>query len=300
MRLFWPIYLTSVVVGTAAVFMAAPLARPFVSRGYGAERAGPAEAAAPEAAPAPAPAAAPQPAARPAAAQAVEDDDAPPAMLGVYRASSGDRPEWGVTGLRTTYYKLDGMRQGTVPGGVLFDVARARQSSKGAMLECLFLHNGATNGPFLVSRKDVTLFTASHAKLSSRQLDALKAYYALNGKIGARKTDLLQASASKNPYYAAANAAYQTYLAHVSKAKELAAKRETTTELARARLEDELREMKVAEVKIKADLDAANQKFREWKEQHAAEIAKPENDPEIKRWTAEMAELRKVVPGLAM
>jgi hypothetical protein len=215
-------------------------------------------------------------------------------------AATGDRPGWGVTSQRTTYYKLDGTRQGALPGGMLFDVARAHQSSKGAMLECTFLHNGVTNGPFLVSRRDVRLYTASYEKLSARQVEALKSYYALSGKVGVRKNELLQASASKNPHFAAANAAYQAYLVNVSKAKELADKRGTATELDKARLEDQLRELKVAEVKLKADLDAANAKFREWKLQHANEIAKPENDPDIRRWTAEMETLRKKVPGLAM
>jgi hypothetical protein len=305
MKSFWPIYLASVVVGTAAVYVAAPLARPALARWRGVEEAAPAPE--PAAQPAPAAPAVAKAEARPARAapppqpaQAHADDDTPPAMLGVYLASHGDRPGWGVTSQRTTYYKLDGARQGTVPGGILFTIVRAHQSSKGAMLECAFLQNSVTNGPFLVSRKDVNLFTASHTVLSKRQLDALLGFYSLSGKVGVRKNELLQASAAKNPHFAAANAAYQAYLAHIAQAKELASKRETATELDKARLEDQLRELKVAEVKLKATLDAANLKFREWKQQHASEVAKPENDPDIKRWTAEMATLRSVVPGLAM
>ncbi len=309
MKRFWLVYLLCIVAGTAVVYWTAPLARPYVARWRGAEGSAdatartdgstagrPAEPRDEAALRDVSPRSQPEQSAAPAGA----DEEAPPALLGIYRAATGDTPTWGVTGQRTTYYKLDGTRQGAVPGGVLFDVSRARQSSKGAMIECTFLHNGATNGPFLVSRKDVNLYTASHTKLSQRQLDALKTYYALNGKIGARKQELLQASAAKNPHFAGANAAYQRYLAHVNKAKELTERRDTVTGPERSQLEDQLREMKVAEVRLKAELEAANQKFREWKEQHAGEIAKPEQDPEIKRWSAEMADLRKAVPGLAL
>lgn len=308
MKLFWPIYLLSVAVGTAVVYLAAPLARPYFARERGGEPSEAAPAAAAPAAPAAvaarpaAPAAAPQarPKPPPEAGPEEPDDETPPAMLGVYLAATGDQPGWGVTSQRTTYYRLDGTRQGALPGGVLFEVVRAHQSSKGAMLECTFPQGVTTNGPYLVSRKEVRLFTATPTKLSARQLESLKGYYALSGKIGSRKAELLQASAAKNPHFTAANAAYQTFLAHVAQAKELAAKRETATELEKAFLEDKLREMKVAEVRIKATLDEANQKFRTWKEQHAGELAKPENDPDIKRWTAEMAALRRAVPGLAM
>ncbi len=304
MKFFWPIFLSSLVVGTVGMYMAAPFARPYVSGLFGSEKAEPmaaetgtheqirtfTETHVP----------APQPAATAAQTTAAADDDTPPALVGVYPVGRGDRPGWGVTHQRATYYKPDGSRLGSVAGGVLFDFKESRQTSKGVMIEGLFFQNGATNGPYLVSRKDVHLFTASHEKMSARQLDALRAYYALSGKIGMRKTELLQASAAKNPHFTAYNEAYRVFTAHIAKGKELLAQRDKATELDRARLDDRLREMKVAETKIKADYEALHLKFREWKTQHAVELAKPENDPDVMRWTQEMAALRKIIPGLAL
>lgn len=313
MKFFWPLYVSSLVIGTAGVYVAAPYARPLVAGLFGADEAEHPSALAGEQAgaaatlrtvrlqpeaPSSRPAAS-APAAKPSAPQE-EEEEAPPALHGVFMASHGDRPGWGITNQRATYYKLDGSRVGNLPGGILFDCAKAHQSSKGLMVECSFLDNAATNGPYLVSRKDVFLYTASYTNLSARQRQALQAYYQLSGRIGIRKGELLQASASKNPYFAAANAAYKAFTEHTEKAKALTLKRDTATELDKARLEDQLREMKVAETRLRNELTAANQKFRTWKEQHAQDAAKPENDPEIKKWTQEMASLRALVPGLAL
>ena len=305
MKYFWPLFLSSLIVGTAFVYVAAPYARPYVAGLFAADPAVPAVADSDARPPAQAEtdaraASAPAPVPVPTLPPPDPDDDTPPAMQGVYPVGRGDRPGWGVTHQRATYYKLDGSRMGSVAGGVLFDCKEIRQSSKGVVVEGLFFQNGATNGPYLVSRKDVHLFTASHAKLSERQLEALRTYYALSGKIGLRKTELLQASAAKNPHFRAYNEAYRVFTAHIEKAKVLAAQRDRATELDRSRLDDQLREMKVAETRIKSEYEALHLKFREWKAQHADELAKPENDPDVKRWTQEMAELRKTIPGLAL
>lgn len=307
MKFFWPIYLSSLVLGTAGVYVAAPYARPYVSSlfGNGGDSARPAErsqapqkaaALPPRAAPAPRPAAAPQ------AAPEEEDQETEisPALRGVFVASYGDRPGWGITQQRATYYKLDGSRIGSLSGGVLFDCSKAHQSSKGLMVECALTNSVSTNDHFLISRKDVFLFTGAQTNLSSRQLEALHSFYEIKGKIGARKTDLLQASAVKNPHFSAANEAYRAFTEHTDKARELAAKRNTATELDKARLEDQLRELKVEETRLRAELAAANEKFRAWKEQHANEVAKPENDPDVQKWTQQLEPLRTLVPGLAL
>jgi hypothetical protein len=315
MKFFWPLYLLSFVVGTAGVYVAAPYARPYVADLFGHDTAeqpsAPLQTSTGEAAllktaarlqtatpsDGPASAGVPPASARP---KETEEDDAPPALHGVYLASRGDRPGWGITNQRTPFYKLDGSRVGNVPGGVLFDCSQVHKSSKGLMIECSFIQNGTNSGPFLVSRKEVLLYTASYTNLSSRQCEALQSYYQLNSKIGMRKTELMQASASKNPYFSAANAAYRAFNAHTEKAKELLAKRDLATGPEKSQLEDQLRAMKNAETRLRTELTAANEKFRVWKEQHAQEMAKPENDAEIQKWTQEMSSLRKLVPGLAM
>ena len=56
----------------------------------------------------------------------------------------------------------------------------------------------------------------------------------------------------------------------------------------------------VLDVAIRLEYDATHAKFRSWKEQHANELAKPENDPEVLKWEQEMRVLRSSVPGLAI
>jgi hypothetical protein len=309
MKFFWPIYLFAAVVGTAGVYVAAPLARPYVEPFFGRRNFSPAahQEQQPAAmievknvAPLSSVTTEPEPSAPAAAAASDEGDEVSPAMNGIYPAARNEKPGWGITFQRTSTYGLDGARLGHVPGGVLLEYRNARVSSAGNMVECVLLENGTPSAPRLVSKKDVCLFTGTYAKLSAKQRSALLAYYTLSGKIGQRKTELLQASAARNPYFSEYNQAYKTYMAHIDKAKALTAQRDKATELDKSRLEDRLREMKVAETALRTQYDALHAKFRAWKQEHANEIAKAENDPDVKRWTQEMAALRQRVPGLAL
>jgi len=308
MKFFWPIYLSSLFVGTAGVYVAAPLARPYVAGSFSKTAASPqpslpaATSAIPAALPSKQqPPVADIPPSQPSLSGPNEGgDDAPPALHGIYPASRIDKPTWGVTHQRTSYYKPDGSRMGHVPGGTVLTFKETRSSSKGAMVACQFLTGDATNSVFLVSSKDVYLFTGLYTNLTSRQITALQAYYTLNSKIVLRRNELLQASASKNPFFAAFNAASAAYMANIDKAKELAAQRNRVTEADKMRLEDQLREMKMVEKRLKAEYDDAHLKFRTWKDQHASEFAQPENDPDVKKWTQEMSELQPKAPGLTL
>lgn len=317
MRFFWPIYFLSAAAGSVGVYMVAPLARPAVSRFLGPEHNADAlqeqtlnmPAAVLKTIPrqrAPIPAKGSATAAReredaPPGRMDVMDgvEDLPPALNGIYLAQRGETPGWGVTHQRTMTYALDGTRKGYIAAGSVFEYRGVRKSSKGSMAECAVVENGVPSSPVLLSSQDARLFTGSYMKLSAKQLADLQAYYTLSGKIATRKTELLQAAAAKNPFFETYQAAHKKLTDHIEKAKELTALRDKATELDRIRLSDKLREMKMAEGRLRSEYDAVHQKFREWKAQHASELARPENDPDVKQWTQQMSELRPRVPGLA-
>jgi hypothetical protein len=304
MRYFWPIYLVTAAVGTAGVYVAAPLARPFVpdalkravsavlSRQPPETEASGAETLSPPSPLSP-------PSMLPSPRQDAEADELPPALHGIYFAQRGEKPGWGVTRHPTAYYTSDGTRAGQVDGGVLLDFQGTRTSSKGGMVECILHGENIPATPLLVSAADIYLFTGDYRKLSSNQLADLKAYYALGGKIALRKKELLQDAARKNPFFESYQTSYNTLMAHVEQAKELTTRRDKAMDLDRMRVEDKLREMKVAEVRLRKEYDEIHQKFRTWKEQHANELAKPENDASVRQWAQQQAELIPRVPGLA-
>ena len=303
MKFFWPIYFLSAFVGTAGVYVAAPLTRPYVAALFGtreekqpvSEGTGTQGAIALKPAPAPAPS-------RPAAPAAAEEgNEGAPVMKGLFLVTrSSDKPGWGITFQRATYYGLDGTRMGFVPGGVMLDYRNTRVSSVGTMVECVLLENGTPSAPLLVNKKDILLFTGSHTKLTAQQRADLQVYYALSGKIGLRKIELLQAAAAKNPFFATYNQTYKNYMTHVQEAKELTTKRDQATGTERTQIEDQLHTMKMAETALRQDYDASQAKFRVWKEQHAKELPTAENDPDVKKWTQEMDALRSGLLGLTL
>jgi len=303
MKLFWPLYLSCFFIGTAGVYFAAPLARPSVAAFLGkktetppstsslqglAESIAEPAAAQPPAAEAPAESTASTP----------DETDPPPGAHDIYVVSYGHKPEWGVSVQQTSYYKLDGSHVGVVPGGTLFACKETRASSRGVMVACRFLSGATTNVFYLIAKKDACLFTGSPDALSPRQRDALKAFYELNGKVVLRKNELLLNSSEKNPNFTAYKNAYNAYMAHIEKGKELVMQRDHAVNADRARLDLQLEEMKASEAQLKTAYDAAHEKFRVWKKQHAGELANPEDDPDVRKWKKDMVPFHTIVPSL--
>lgn len=311
MKLSWPLYLSVFFLGTSGVYFAAPLARPYVATLLGKKNETPqssaslaefaesiAEPIAPQQPAANVPPQATTEAPADTTGDEPEDTEPLPGTRGIYVVSYGHKPEWGVSTQQTSYYKLDGSRLGDIQGGTLFTCKEARTSSKGVMVTCTFISGTLTNMVFLISKKDVCLFTGSPAALSPRQRTALQTYYELNGKIILRKNELFLASASKNPYFSEYKTAYNAYMSHIEKGKELLMQRDHAMNAERARLNLTLEEMKASETQLKTEYDIEHRKFSIWKNQHASQTINPEDDPDVQKWTQEMAPLHSVVPSL--
>jgi hypothetical protein len=311
MRYFWPIYLVAAAAGTAGVYIAAPFARPYAPAFLKPSPASAPDGSGPPPAPAnpseprsaePSAPAVPAQTAAPAGSppsQHATADELPPALHGIYLAQRGEKPSWGITRQQTVYYTLDGARVGTVDGGILIDFLGARTSSRGSMVECVLHAPNVPATPLLISLDDACLFIGDYRKLSANQTADLKTYYVFSDKIAQRKKELLQVSATKNPFFETYQARYKILMAHVDKAKELTVQRDKAMDLERLRIEEQLSEMKVAENQIRREYQELHQKFKTWKEQHAGEIPQPENDPSIQQWTRQRAELISRIPGLA-
>ncbi len=314
MKFFWPIYLLTATVATAVVYVAGPLARPYLQPIFASTAEvsnGDLDSQQPAAilaitksqqTPAPVRSSTTTPATAPdnrSSAFSDDDDDMPPALKKIFIANARDTPEWGITRQEANFYQLDGTRLGKIGGGMIFACDQIRNSSRGAMVECRFKQSSGNEKTVLLSRKEVHLFTGKFEDLSKKQQDALQQYYTLTGKITARKAEVLEAASQKNPHFKSYQAAYKRYLDHVEKAKGLVAQRDAATGLTRANLEDQLRNTKAEESRIKAELDATDTKYREWKAQHPESQVNPADDPQIKRWNSELPALRKVIPGLA-
>jgi len=299
MKFFWKVFVVTSVVGSVVIYVAAPLVGPRLMVYFrGAESPVAKETVTAqdvnEQTVAPIQ---PAPVTPPKAHQ--DEGDVSPALEGVYPAKSNEPPGWGVTSHKVSYYKADGSYAGTVEGGVLFDCIKTVTSSKGAMVACRFLQEGMPDELFLIGRKDAQFFTATHQKLSKSRIQALKDYYALNGKIEARRAEILERGAQRNPYFADARATHEAFQKHIQEAKRLEQMRDKLTDTKRMELEDQLREMKLKEVTLKKTFEETQEKYVSWKKAHAADLPDPENDADIKKWKQEKKRLADALPGLA-
>ncbi len=307
MRFFWPLYLFAAVVGTVGVYYIAPIARPYVPEFLKLQLHAEQEEGSRSAADLPAieqpflqesTTTAPTSTTRPAP-KSDEDDELPPILNGIHLAQKSDKREWGITHQAANYYAANGTRLGAIEAGTLVQYCGTQASSKGAMVECLLKSTNVAVDPVLISAADLYIFTGDYRKLSTRQLTDLKTYYALSGKIAQRKKELLQISASRNPYFQEYQARHKQLMDHIEKAKVLAKERDKTTSGNHIEIEDQLRSMKHQESQLNRHYQEIHEKFRAWKDAHAAELPQPDKDSAIVQWVAEKSELFTRIPGLA-
>lgn len=230
-----------------------------------------------------------------------EDDSfVSPAMEGIYYARANEHPTWGITYQKTTYYNGKGAYQGLMTAGTLLNCLKGKlTSSKGELLECQPDSAITTNSPIFIARKDAHFFTGDYNKLVAKQLEMLKDYYQLNGKISDRRKKLLDDGATLNPHFLASRAAYVALTENIEEASALQKKLATATDSKKMALDEALRALKIKETKLKATFDEEQKKFVEWKKAHANEIPNPDTDSMIKTWDAEKRKMITALPGLA-
>ncbi len=307
MRFFWPIYLSVAVVGTLGVYVVAPLARPALQRAQpslpsepamhmqGQSRA-PAPASSASVSVAPVAAVPRVTTVAPASVRATDtDEELMPSLLGIFLAQSGERPGWGVTKQQTALFSTEGTRLSQTPGGTLFTYAGAHTSSKGRLIAA-FLQG--QNKALLISQNDVLLFTGSFTNLSVRQRSDLQTYYQLNDKIIKRKQSLLQIAAEKNPLFPAYQAAHKRLMENIDAAKKLAAQRDGMSDWVKTQTENKLRELKIENVRLRAEYDEIHTRFRAWKTTHAKELPMLDQDTEVRQWRQQMTTCCASIAGL--
>jgi len=310
MKLFWVTYISIACLGTLIVWFAAPLARPYVrdffpdrqnhqnlsttaaeeyslvSEGTVFESDSVTERDRSSVSSVPS---------EVADTQSVDD---PPALLGIFRVRGSEKPDWGVVRKKTNLYDEDGKRLGEVPAGLFVNFIESRKSSKGLMVLCRLQHKGAEHGPFLVSRSDLSLYTGDYHKLSADQLNNLEKYFKIMGLMEARKVELMQQIAQKNPFYPRYKTAYDAYMDHINTAAELTAERDDATGLQRSRIDDQLRRMKNEEANLKKAYDDIHQKYKDWKTANASELPDVATDATVAEYRQEMRRLAQLLPGM--
>jgi hypothetical protein len=221
-----------------------------------------------------------------------------PAMEGIYFARANEHPGWGVTYQKTTYYNEKGAYLGTIESGELLTCLSGKlTSSKGDLLACTVRTN--TPSPLFIARKDAYFFTGDYNKLAKKQMQMLSAYYQLTAKIAERRKKILETNASMNPHFESSKAAYTELTKNIKEASQLQTKLPSATGVQKTELDDQLRTLKMKEVVLKKTFETIQSNFVAWKSSHAAQLPRPENDPEINAWQAEKQKLVSGLPGLA-
>ena len=208
----------------------------------------------------------PPPASVSAPASAVRDNDRSPKRRGVFPVDA-THATWGVVNRIAHVEELDGKTIGTVPGGSFFNVKKAVPTPDGLKITGTFISKKLTH-PVRILAENLSCFSGQPSFLSTNQQTCLRMYYQLTGEAEAQKEKAMKASASKSPHLRDAAAALRQL-----RAREKAAMTMKTTDV------DTLRKVTYEISQLRDKVNDLNQKHRDWKVEHAAELPDPEKDP---------------------
>ena len=201
----------------------------------------------------------------PASAAAAHDNDPAPKRRGVFPVDA-THANWGVVNRITAVEELNGKSIGTVPGGSFFIIKKAVPTPDGLKITGTFVSKKLTR-PVRVLAENLSCYSGRPSFLSTNQQECLRMYYQLTGEAEARKEKVLSSVADKSPYLREAAAALRQL-----RAREKAA---MTMKKADA---DTLRKVTYEISQLRDKVQELNQKHKDWKTEHAAELPDPEKD----------------------
>ena len=215
------------------------------------------------------------------------DPNRPPAERGV-RPVDPLHAAWGVLTDITPVEGLDGSPIGNVSGGRFFKIEKTVSTPSGLMV----------TGTFIPQKKQQTVripidkissFSGVPGFLSTNQQVCLRKYYELTGEAEALKAKLMREAAKKSPYLQDAADAL----------RELRAK-EKSVEKMRSADADTLRKTTYEISQLRVKVQELNQKHKEWKAEHAAELPDPEKDPAYLEIIESRRSYAEAIPGLTL
>lgn len=208
---------------------------------------------------------------------------------GIVRAAlseDGDPVSWCVLKQATPIETLEGKSLGTVKGGRFFVIERRFSDDHGVMMLVGNFTPKKLDQTVQLAASQVIGYSGKPADLTEEEANALREYYELNGSAEDYKAKLQADASKRSPYFKPAVDALAALRARARQIEERTkasdANRKATYELSQLK-------MKVQEL---------NRKHKEWKEQHASEFPKPENDPVYQGMRTRMRDYAKIVPEL--
>ena len=215
------------------------------------------------------------------------DPNRPPAERGV-RPVDPIHAAWGVLTGITPVEKLDGTPLGNAPGGRFFKIKKTVSMPSGLMVTGTFIPQ-KTQQTVRIPVDKISSFSGVPGFLSTNQQVCLRKYYELTGEAEALKAKLMREAAKKSPYLQDASDAL----------RELRAK-EKSVEKMRSADADTLRKTTYEISQLRVKVQELNQKHKEWKAEHAAELPDPEKDPAYLEIIDRRRHYADSIPGLAL
>ena len=213
------------------------------------------------------------------AVRRVLDPNRPPSERGV-RPVDPIHAAWGVLTDITPVERVDGTPIGNVSGGRFFKIEKTISTPSGLMVAGTFIPN-KTQQTVRIPADKISSLSGVPGFLSTNQQVCLRKYYELTGEAEALKVKLMREAAKKSPYLQDAADAL----------RELRAKEKSV---------EKMRSADADTLQLRVKVQELNQKHKEWKAEHAAELPDPEKDPAYLEIIDRRRRYAEAIPGLTL
>lgn len=209
-------------------------------------------------------------------------------------AQRGVRPvdplhaKWGVLTGITPVQKLDGSPVGNAPAGRFFKIKDTITTPSGLMVTGTFIPQKMPDTVRIPTVR-INCFSGAPSFLSTNQQFCLRKYYELTGEAETVKERFLRETAKKYPFLQDAADALREL-----RAREKAAKESKNADA------DTLRKMTYEISQLRVKVQELNQKHRDWKAEHSAEMPDPEKDPAYLEIIGKRCRYAEQIPGLTL
>lgn len=205
---------------------------------------------------------------------------------------------WGVTREAVKAYDLSGKFTAYVPGGTLVQTdGRSAKGPNGRLYVCRMLLDGRWSSDRLLGASDLLLRPGAVSDAPPSEREMLQRYGRTQGEIAERERRLKQQALDANPHAPAYRQSLAAYRTFIAKVKELTAKRDAATGSDHVRYSDQLQALKPQGVRLGRDFEQSKAKYLAWSEAHPTRVD-PQRDPQIQRLQQELAQLEQQVREL--
>jgi len=181
--------------------------------------------------------------------------------------------QWGIVNVpEARTYDTNGRFQGRVPAGTLLSISQVRRADVGDIAVATLRTDSGTLRDVVIRATDIRIRPGAIDRTSARERELNVRLADIEASITARESELEAAFEARNPHADEFHDIRARYAEFWKGIEERQAAHEKATGGERMRLANELRQLKVDDVRFRREFEAVRTRYQEWKQRNQAQL----------------------------